>query len=707
MVPVATRFVWLPSILLVLSTSVFANEDLDFFESKIRPVLIKHCYECHSAEFGEAKGGLVLDSREAIRRGGDSGAAVVPKDPENSLLLEAVRYESFEMPPKSKLPSHVIADLEKWIQLGAPDPREEVSTPVVQRQQAEIDWDTARQFWSFQPPRRGSLEGNVDNRIDGFIQRSLTEAGLTANPAADDRTLVRRLYFDLIGLPPSASEAEAFYVEAGKNREAAIQNLITELLDSPHFGERWAALWLDVSRYAEDQAHIVGNNKSLFFPNAYRYRDWIIQAFNQDLPYDELIRLQLAADFVTPDDTTDDVALGFIGLGPKYYRRNAPEVMADEWEDRVDVVTRGLLGLTVACARCHDHKFDPIPTEDYYALAGVFASTEMWNRPVDEQAEVEKSGHAKNPEQALHIIRDKNVQDIHVFIRGDVNTKGEVVPRRFLQVLSAADSTPFKEGSGRLELANHIASPNNPLTARVIVNRIWAAYFGQPLVGTPSNFGQLGEQPTHPELLDDLAFRFMENGWSLKWLHREIVSSKTYQQSSELTSAAQSIDPGNQFLSRMNRRRLTVEQWRDALLKAGGHLDSAIGGPSITPDQTDEYRRTVYSERSRFQLNPILAMFDFPDPNAHAARRVETTTPLQKLFVINSPFMLTRADELTQRIQQQEGGTDEQIRSAYQILFSRSPNLDELQLGKTFVESAGWQQYAQVLLASNEFLILD
>ncbi len=611
--------------LVALSSSLEADEGLDLFEKKIRPVLIKHCYECHSKEFGQAKGGLLLDSRVAIRKGGDSGAAVVPGKIAESLLLEAVRYESFEMPPKSKLPEEVL----------------------------------------------------------------------------------RRLYFDLIGIPPSREEAEQFYAAAQTDREKAIRDSIEILLASPHFGESWAALWLDVSRYAEDQAHIVGNNKALFFPNAYRYRDWVIEAMNTDLPYDEFLRLQLAADLATPEIPEDDIALGFIGLGPKYYRRNAPEVMADEWEDRVDVVTRGLLGLTVACARCHDHKFDPIPTEDYYALAGVFASTEMWNKPLDEKKEVEKSGHAKKPDEAIHIIRDKNVHDINVFIRGDVNTKGEIVPRRFLHILSQAEPVSFQQGSGRLELANQIASNKNPLTARVIVNRIWAAYFGNPLVGTPSNFGELGEKPTHPELLDDLAVRFMENGWSLKWLHREIVSSKTYQQSSELTPETATADPANKFLSRMNRRRLTVEQWRDALLKVSGQLDSAIGGPSIHPDQQDERRRTIYSERSRFQLNPLLAMFDFPDPNAHAAHRVETTTPLQQLFVMNNPMMIARGNDVQSRVLNESDEFSKQIEFVYQTLFSRSPDTDEIELGKAFVESTSWSQYAQVLLASNEFLILD
>ncbi|TWT59058.1 Planctomycete cytochrome C [Thalassoglobus neptunius] len=692
---------------LVSSGNLLADEKVEFFESKIRPALIEHCYRCHSQEYSEAKGGLTVDTRNGIRRGGDSGPAVVPGKTDESLLVEAINYESFEMPPKSKLPPETIAHFEKWIAMGAPDPRDETVDPIVARKAAEIDWEEARQHWSFQSPQQTTVPDETENRIDYFVDKRLAEEDIQPNRPADDKTLLRRLYFDLIGLPPTIEESQEFFELAKVDRNQALRTTVNKLLNSPRFGEHWATLWLDISRYAEDQAHIVGNNKALFFPNAYRYRDWVIQAFNLDLPYDQFIKLQLAADLLTPEDVSDDAALGFIGLGPKYYRRSSPEVMADEWEDRVDVVSRGLLGLTVACARCHDHKFDPIPTEDYYALAGVFASTEMWNRPIDEAAEVKKDGHAEDPEQALHIIRDKNVHDLNVLIRGDINTKGEIVPRRYLQVLSEGTPQPYTQGSGRLELADQIASLDNPLTARVIVNRIWAAYFGAPLVSTPSNFGHLGTSPSHPQLLDDLAFRFMENGWSLKWLHNEIVTSNAYQRSSDLNEKAMAADEANINLWRMNRQRMTVEQWRDAVLSATGQLESAIGGPSMEPDSLEELRRTVYSVRSRFELNPLLAMFDFPDPNAHSARRVETTTPLQKLFVLNSPFMVAQADKFQQRILNSAETEEEQIDLAYQILFHRKPEPDEKDLAQKFLATADWTQFAQVLLASNEFLIID
>jgi hypothetical protein len=545
--------------------------------------------------------------------------------------------------------------------------------------------------------------------------------------------LIRRLSFDLIGLPPTPEQVGAFVNDRSPK---AIEKLVDRLLASPHYGERWASMWMDVSRYAEDQAHIVGNDRSLTFPNAYLYRDWLIKAFNADVPYDRFIKLQLAADVVEPDDQGNHVALGFIGLGPKYYRRNAPEVMADEWEDRVDVVSRGLLGLTVACARCHDHKFDPIATEDYYALAGVFASTEMYNRPLktlaNEPPKIEKRKGKKkrrrnNPDNAMHVIRDGNVRDLPVYIRGNHKTPGAIVKRRFLEVLSPGGVKSFEKGSGRLELANAVIDRNNPLTARVIVNRIWAEHFGQPLVATPSNFGQLGERPTHPRLLDDLAVRFMENGWSLKWLHREIVLSATWRQSSRIADSTsntklnpqsaipnpQSPDPANRLLGRMNRRRLSVEAWRDAVLFVSGRLEQTIGGKSVDPQKPDIRRRTVYSQVSRLELNRMLAMFDHPDPNAHAEKRAETTTTLQKLFVLNSPFMVRQSEAFAKRCVSAGGSDSERILFAYRTAYGREPTAAELQLGLDYLgpedngHTARWEQYTQVLLAANEMLMVD
>jgi Protein of unknown function (DUF1553)/Protein of unknown function (DUF1549) len=388
------------------------------------------------------------------------------------------------------------------------------------------------------------------------------------------------------------------------------------------------------------------------------------------------------------------------------------------------------LGLTVACARCHDHKFDPIGTEDYYALAGVFASTTMFNRPLTADAEKadaaqagnkdfengkKATGEAKDPKQSMHVVHEGTPTDLNIFIRGSVENKGPVAQRHFLRVLCQGDPQPFASGSGRRELAEAIAAPENPLTARVIVNRVWGLYFGRPLAATASNFGAMGERPTHPELLDDLTLRFLEAGWSLKWLTREIVLSAAYGQASDTNQATLARDPDNRLLSRMPRRRLTVEQWRDSILAGTGRLESAVGGPSIDPQQATERRRTIYSRASRLELNKLLAMFDYPDPNVHADKRVETTTPLQKMFVLNSPFMVAAAGALSERLVSEVPDSAlaakyQRIDLAYKLLYGRSATDEEMKLGLNFLAGSGGErlkQYAHVLLAANELLYLD
>jgi hypothetical protein len=434
----------------------------------------------------------------------------------------------------------------------------------------------------------------------------------------------------------------------------------------------------------------------------------VIQAFNQEMPYDEFIRLQLAADLCGAS-AADTVALGFLGLGPKYYDRRRLEVKAEEWEDRVDTVCRSLLGLTVACARCHDHKYDPIPTTDYYSLASVFASTEMFNRPLEGAEIRENSGQAKNPAQALHVVRDGEPTDLTVFIRGNVQSLGPKTHRGFLTILSQDAPEQFQSGSGRLELAEAITRPQNPLTARVFVNRVWGQLMGEPLVGTPSNLGALGDPPSHPELLDDLAVRFMENAWSIKWLVRELVTSATYRQSSTSSARQRQIDPSNRWLSRMHRKRLTVEAWRDSLLTVAGRLATTIGGPSMDPDNPDSTRRTLYASVSRFQLNPMLNLYDFPDANIHADRRVTTTTPLQKLFVLNHPFIIRQAEAAVARLGEQRlHDPDGTITTLYLRMFAREPFEDERQLAREFVTSRdAWVEYVHALMASNELLFVD
>jgi len=569
-------------------------------------------------------------------------------------------------------------------------------------EEGPYDYAAEQEFWAFRAVESRKLPPVTDHswprsRMDHFVLAKLEEKGLAPNPGADTRILLRRVSFDLTGLPPDWEDlADLSYEEQ-----------IDRLLASPHFGERWARLWLDVARYAEDQAHIVGNNTALTYPNAFHFRDWVISAFNRDLPYDEFLRQQLAADLIDASDETMQFALGFMGLGPKYYRRGDLAVMADEWEDRVDTLTRGVLGLTVSCARCHDHFYDPIPTSDYYALAGVFASTEMFNRPMSGECEEDKQGNAKKPEEAFHLVREaKEPRDLPVFERGDAAAPGEVVPRGFLTVLGAGERVTFTGAdSGRLDLAEEIVSPRNPLTARVWVNRVWGELFGRPLVTTTSNFGKLGEEPSHPALLDDLSHRFMTEGdWSLKWLVREIVLSSTYRQSSERTGKKFEADPGNTWIGRMSRRRLPVEMWRDALVVAGGALDRSVGGPSFEASDPEANRRAVYARISRLQLDPMLALFDFPDPNLHSPGRSETTTPIQKLFVMNHPLVVDRSDRFAARL---EGDPGEAVEAAYRILFGREPIQEERELGIAFLSRHDRALYAQALLASNEFAWLD
>ncbi len=705
------------------------SQKLEYFERFIRPVLVEHCLECHSDQSKSAEGALRLDSRESILTGGASGKAIVLGDPASSLLIKALRYDDLEMPPTQRLSDEVVKHFEQWVADGAVDPRV-AALSSGENKPPKPNWlsSEARDFWSLKPILSQPLPSVQQRqwpqtRSDYFVLEQIEEHQLVPSATADRATLVRRLSLDLVGLPAQFAEVERLLAD---DSPQAMDDWIEQLIASSAFGEHWARMWLDLARYGEDQAHIVGNDRSLCYPNAYKYREWVVEAFNDDLPYDSFVTQQLAADLV-PAETADLRPLGFLGLGPKYYNRGTQEVMADEWEDRVDVVTRGFLGLTVACARCHDHKYDPIPTDDYYALAGIFASTAMYNMPLKAEAEKKDNGDAKNPDDALHIVRDAQSKDLHVMIRGDVKRPGEIAPRRFLQSI-APEGSPWPVGaaSGRSELAAAIVDPGNPLTARVLVNRVWGRMFGQFLVATPSNFGRLGAAPSHPELLDDLAHRFIASGWSIKWLVREIASSATYQQSSSSGSEQAARDPENKWLSRMNRKRLSVEAWRDSLLSAVGRLDRQIGGPSIDPQNPDVTRRTLYSEISRLEVNKMLSLFDFPDPNAHAERRARTTTSLQKLFVLNSPFMVAQAQYLGERLVREAGVANQpQIRltveDAIEQVYGRQATREELTLMVDYVQSLanpehsqepgawiqGWSQLAHVLLASNELAYVD
>ena len=1169
---------------------------IEFFEKRIRPVLVTQCYSCHSAKAKILRGGLRLDNRQAVARGGETGPAVIPGKPAESLLLQALNYDGLEMPPSGKLPASVIADFQTWIRQGAPDPRIEVIKTRVKKQ---INYPEALKFWSFTAPVKHDppqLAG-VKNDFDRFVLARLQAARLQPVAATDRPTLIRRVTFGLTGLPPTPEEVAAFVDD---QKPDAFARVVDRLLESRHYGERWARHWLDVARFAEDQAHTF---KARRYPHGHRYRDWVVRSLNADMPYDQFIANQVAADLVGDDTDRHDrlAALGFFAMGPVYYQDNGEKAkaLADEWDDRVDTLTRGLLGITVSCARCHDHKYDPFTMEDYYGLLGIFSSSQYQERPVvsqtvvankqkadqavkDQQlkidryldtqarllrpslvdsipdfvvagwiyhnrkisngkdkkllekvakqlklspelikrwenylydrnrgkqrphlagwfeliktqdpkknlsgdkalrASVERAGEAiaravqarmprhrqlfdqfgadvafvkpgqrarvepgqiplgnlfddkagtsldaavssdrfkavaddgslgvdrtnfgwgnvaeispgvrfhfihigsssdkygqitndawntsgglrtrgqrapgnlKRTEQGIgmhanalitfdlneirkagllpsdqaflfkvdraginddsfgqsvssihtavilskphdkpevydaiiagyvngrkqkvvendkqyyfggelpeplkadgkfvsfnvpvppearfltlvitgadhpddnpinsdhgvfsgarlemtpipksilarapktkktvpgnaqalardradavllsehlfdagllaipagdaagllegkpaeelkqkraslagfkksaaaiqihvaHALKETAGKDLQIYRAGDPTNLGAVAPRSFPAILTSGKRTPFQaKGSGRLELARSLTDPRNPLTARVIVNRVWAGHFGFGLVRTPSNFGSLGERPTHPRLLDYLAVGLVENGWSLKWLHRTILLSATYARGSDFDKQNFSVDGDNRLLWRMNRRRLEVEPWRDAMLAVSGNLDTKFGGPSGKLDDSNNRRRTIYGFVSRHKLNELLRLFDFPDPNITSDRRSSTTVPLQQLFVLNSDFMNRQADSLVKRLEKDvpDGGS-QRIRRTYQLLYARNPSDRELAIGEEFLKQveassektdklSPWLQYALALLGSNEFTYID
>jgi cytochrome c553 len=718
------------SLLVFTTAHVWAEERRDArgaaetFEKSVRPLLSANCFTCHGPE--KQKGGLRLDSRQAMLTGGDSGPAIVPGHPEESLLIKAIHYaDEPRMPPKGKLPADAIVALTAWIRQGASWPNTDTQVRAVSTSRQFKITAKDRAFWSFQPiadPAPPPVNNATwpKTAVDHFVLARLETNGLKPVEPADKRILIRRASFDLLGLPPTAEEVDAFVHDDAPD---AFVKLVDRLLASPHYGERWARHWLDIARYGEDQAHTFQARK---YPNGYRYRDWLIRAFNADMPYDRFAKEQIAADLLEEPNPQDGLpALGFFALGPVYY--GDPKKL-DQLDDRIDTLTRGFLGLTVACARCHDHKFDPIPTKDYYALAGVFASTDYAEVPLVPRAVVEEANRkqaggdkkktASPTYPVVHALKEAaKPVTMKVHIRGNPETLGDEASRHFLSILGG-EGKPFTKGSGRLELAEAIADPNNPLTARVMVNRIWQHHFGKGLVRTPSNFGALGERPTHPELLDYLAQRLIRTGWSIKALHREIMLSATYQQSSRFEPRNYERDPDNKLLWRMNRRRLEVEAWRDAMLAAADTLDPTVGGPSAELAPANR-RRTLYAFVSRHELNSLLRLFDFPDPNITSGERTVTTVPLQQLFVLNSDFMVRNAKALAARLASRPDEDDAvRIRRAFQSLYGRLPTDRELQLGLGFLAEdlsgaddgsslTRWEQYAQVLLSASEFLYVD
>ncbi len=724
-------------------------DQLAFFENKVRPILSARCYSCHSQATKKPKGGLTLDRRESVLTGGDSGPAMVPGKPATSLLLKAIKYDGLEMPPTGKLPADEIATLTKWIEMGAPWPATTVK-PVVD---AEVGVLTPERLkhWAFQPLKVVEPPALTDadrkrHPIDRFVLTALTAKGLKPAPPADRRTLIRRASLDLIGLPPTPEEVEVCVADDSVD---AYPKLIDRLLASPHYGERWGRHWLDVARHSDGHGSFLDPAP---LPEAWRYRDWVVKALNDDLPYDKFVKHQIAGD-LTGDGWEAQTATGFLAVGPTYTSDggdpdSVAKAKAETLDDRVDTVTRGFLALTVSCARCHDHMFDAIPQADYYALAAVFNNTKTADRstappevlkradehkkaldaasaalrklPKDADAAKRKEleeeiaklkANTPPPLTRIHAVEDAGSADMNLALRGDPRKPGPVVPRRFLRALAGPNAPTWTKGSGRLQLAEAIASPTNPLTPRVMVNRVWQHHFGRALVTTPSNFGLLGDKPSHPELLDWLAGRFVADGWSLKKLHRLIMLSDTYRQSSRFDADSFRIDGDNRLLWRMSPQRLEVETWRDSVLAVTGELDRSVGGASVR-DILASQRRTLYAAVSRngdkLPADEFLRLFDFPSARATVSERSSSTVPQQSLFLLNSPFMAARGKVLAARLTREAKTTDGRIDRAYSLLYGRPVTDEERKVAKAFLgageEAEMWPRYAQALLSSYEFM---
>jgi len=870
-------------VLLAVSAPVAAAdqpEAREFFENRIRPVFVKNCLPCHSET---RMGGLDMSSREGLIKGGQIGTSLIPGKPEASVLIQAVthRHERLRMPAgQPRLSNDQIADLSEWVKSGAYWP--ESAAAVANKAKKYVITPEQRNFWSLVPVKKPAIPA-VKNAawahgdLDRLLLARMEQKSIVPAPAADRRTLLRRAYYDLTGLPPTVAQIDAF---ASDKSPEAFAKVVDRLLASPQYGERWGRHWLDLARYSDDKLEA---EVEAPYANAFRYRDWVIDAVNQDLPYDQFLKAQIAGDQLG-DKQKYAGGLGLFGLRPHTQ------------DDRVDITGRVFLGLTTGCAQCHDHKFDPIPTTDYYALLGIFESTQDSEIPLADEGAVKswkgqkklvdqqkivirdflhdqaaqiakmfalqteryvtnarlvlKGGQNQkvvaarekldeetfdrwvkylgNPQKDHPYLKDWNTDrfDAHAFqdrvlavlkerqdvddenalraglkkrpgavaeeatslktqsfylwrdlffsdfygrefkqeddgllyygpnrgyftsdgtverfvtgvyqdhltrLRADLKTLesklppqypffhtiedsktmklervrifgsaanlGEEVPRRFLTVLS--DGQPFTKGAGRLELAEAIASAKNPLTARVAVNRIWHHHFGSGIVRTPSDFGFMGDRPSHPEVLDYLAARFVESGWSQKAIHREIMLSAAYQLSSTKVTSNLNLDPDNRLLWRANVRRLDAEALRDSLLAVTGELDLATGGPPAKVSDPANKRRSVYGFVSRRKLDPSMALFDFPNPNLTADKRSETITPPQQLFLLNGDFAMDRAQQLAKT---------QDVKQLYRRIYGRVPGESELKLAQEFLKKGTWAQYTQALLNANEFVLIN
>jgi hypothetical protein len=767
-----------------------------FFEQKIRPVLIRHCYSCHSTQGKKARGGLRVDARAALLAGGDSGPALVAGKPETSLLIRALRHDQIAMPPKERLPEEVVNDFVRWIELGAPDPRDGRMTST----RTGINIEEGRKFWAFQSPRRHDAPAVRDTNwsrgfVDRFILAALEARGLRPTRDADRPMLLRRLSLDLIGLPPTPQEIDAFISDRSPDAWA---RMVDRLLASPAFGERWGRHWLDLARYADSN----GKDENFTYHDAWRYRDHVIASFNVDKPFDQFIQEQIAGDLLPAANQRerDDLltATGFLVVGPKMlFDRDKFKQMMDVVDEQIDTIGRTFLGLTLGCARCHDHKFDPVPTIDYYALAGILASTrtldgtKLGNPLISgwmvrglglggEKARAAQVAHQNKLEAVSESLRkaesDLRVQqaakkssdqidplpqrvkalkaeeamlkatappapplvmavrdeddpsDMRVNIRGNPGALGDVVPRGFLKVATRHRGVIPEDRSGRLELAQWLAGRDNPLTARVFVNRAWMHLFGKGLVRTVDDFGAQGERPTHPELLDTLAIRFVEEGWSVKKLVRAIVMSHTYQIAVVEDGRAARVDPENRLLWRAHRRRLQAEVLRDAMLSVAGQLDRRMGGSSVsglgehatnnnakdTLDTDRDRRRSVYLPVIRNGLPSIFEVFDFADPDATTGKRNSTIVPTQALYLMNSPFVIEQARKTAEWLLAVATTDEGRLDVLYRRALGRVPTAQERETALRFLSEQreggklrAWAAVCQAMFGCTEYRFVE
>ena len=804
-------------------------DHVKFFETKIRPVLVKNCYGCHSQKTGKARGGLMLDTKDGLMVGGDSGEGIVPGSLDEGTLWKAINYEDWNMPPGKPLSKHEIEDIKKWILMGAPDPRatkvSKINTTITRKEIIAAK----KEFWAFQKPTQPEIpvlekKDWARNEIDAFIGESLAANSLTPAGDADAETFLRRLCVDLIGLPPNPEQLEWFSKEWKKNPDRAIEYVTDKLLQNKRFGERWGRHWLDVARYAESS----GKELNAMFLQAWRYRDYVIDSFNADKPYDEFIREQIAGDLI-PVQTDEDwaenlIATGFLALGPKTLSEQNPrQFVSDVIDEQIDTTTRVVLGLSVACARCHDHKFDPIPQTDYYAMAGVFLSTDTYfgtasltrNRrpsplielPIDdpdprtkpltksviaekkkELAELEqktaeiqrnrrlaaqgrlfidgKKVEANDPRvsflqlgrvSASAAALDAEIKSVNengqpasycmgvqpksspmnarLLVRGELNQPAQEVERGFVQVLLDRPARISSKSGGRLEMAKWMTDEKNPLTARVMVNRIWLHLFGDGIVTTPENFGATGQYPSHPELLDHLAIRFMESNWSVKTIIKEIVTSRTYRMSSNFDAGNFEKDPDNRYRWRTNKRRIDAEVIRDSMLfvsqnisfeRPRGSQVSELAGTrqqlrtnQLSWDETQPYR-SVYLPVMRDNLPRVLAVFDFAEPSMVMGKRESSNTPSQALYMLNNKFVLEQAESLARVLAKENSDVGKQVNKAFVLCYGRNATPAEISAAKKFFDEFDppgtfrrvkqvekLAAFCQALFASAEFRYLN